>query len=261
MVRWLPALAAATLAGSLSAAAIPEGRVFHGDAYDTRSGALLYRESHYLFRDDDGAGRLVLYRCRDGVPFARKHVFYGEQPQAPAFSLRDARIGYREGLRRGRLGPEVYVQEGRDQAEQHALIDAVPDMVADAGFDEFVRRYWDVLQRGETLRFPFLVPSRLQVMDFRVRKYDSDKEGDERESIFRLQLGAWWAFVLPHIDVAYRDRDQRLMRFEGLTNIRDPAGKNLSARIVFDPAYETDAIDAEALDEARRSPLASACPV
>lgn len=241
------------------AAAMAEGRVYHGDAFDPRSGNLLYRESHYLFEDDYGRGRLVLYRCPDGAPFARKHVFYGEQPQAPAFSLRDARVGYREGLRRGELGPEAYVQTGRNEEEKRALIDAVPDMVADAGFDEFVRRYWDVLQRGETLRFPFLVPSRLQVMDFRVRKSGSIGEGEDRQSLFRLQLGAWWAFVLPHIDVVYRDHDQRLMRFEGLTNIRSADGKNLSARIEFNPAYETDALSEEDLDEARRAELEPIC--
>jgi hypothetical protein len=241
-------------------AAVPDGLVFHGDAFDPRSGEVLYRESHYLFRDEDGRGRLVLYRCPDGAPFARKHVFYGEQPQAPAFSLRDARLGYREGLRRGELGPEVYVQNGRGAEEQRALIDAVPDLVADAGFDEFVRRYWDVLQRGETLRFPFLVPSRLQVMDFRVRKQAALGEGAERESVLRLQLGSWWSFVLPHIDVVYRDRDLRLMRFEGLTNIRDLRGRNLSARIEFDPAYETRELSAADLDEARQVPLVNTCP-
>jgi hypothetical protein len=240
-------------------AAVPDGLVFHGDAFDPRSGEVLYRESHYVFRDEDGPGRLVLYRCPDGAPFARKHVFYGEQPQAPVFSLRDARLGYREGLRRGELGPEVYVQNGRGEAEKRALLDAVPDLVADAGFDEFVRRYWDVLQRGETLRFPFLVPSRLQVMDFRVRKQGSAGEGAERESVFRLQLGSWWSFVLPHIDVAYRDHDQRLMRFEGLTNIRDLRGRNLSARIEFDPVYETADLSAADLDEARQAELASGC--
>lgn len=258
MVRWLPVVVAILASGS-PGARVPDGRVYHGDAFDVRSGTLLYRESHYLFRDDDGNGRLVLYRCPDGAPFARKHVYYGEQPQAPVFALRDARLGYREGLRRDALGPEVYVQNGTDEAEKHALIDAVPDMVADAGFDEFVRRYWDVLQRGETMRFPFLVPSRLQVMDFRVRRHRGEGEGAERVSVFRLQPGAWWAFLLPHIDVTYRDRDQRLMRFEGLTNIRDAGGRNLSARIEFDPAFETTALSQADLDEARRHQLASAC--
>jgi hypothetical protein len=257
MVKWMTAWALLALAPQ---AAVETGvRVYHGDAFDTRSGDLLYRESHYLFRDQDGDGRLVLYRCPDGTPFARKHVFYGEQPQAPVFALRDARLGYREGLRRGELGPEAYVQAGSGDPEKRSLIDAVPDMVADAGFDEYVRRYWDVLQRGETLRFPFLVPSRLQVMDFRVRKADSIGEGEERQSVFRLQLGAWWAFVLPHIDVAYRDRDQRLMWFEGLTNIRDPRGSNLSARIEFEPAFETNQLSEADLDEARRLTLATAC--
>ncbi|RBH67338.1 hypothetical protein BRM31_08075, partial [Xanthomonas oryzae pv. oryzae] len=46
----------------LSAAAV---RRVDGDAFDGDSGALRYRESHWLL--DDGA-RLVLYRCPDGRP-------------------------------------------------------------------------------------------------------------------------------------------------------------------------------------------------
>lgn len=252
-------LALLLIVPTVAATAASAAHVYHGDAFDLDSGELLYRESHYLFRDEDGRGRLVLYRCPDGAPFARKHVYYRDHPQAPVFSLHDARLDYREGLRRDAMGPEVYVQDGPDAAERQALIDAVPDMVADAGFDEYVRRYWDVLQRGQTLRFPFLVPSRLEVMDFRVGKQRSEGRGEERLSVFRLQLGRWWAFLLPHIDVTYRDRDQRLMRFEGLTNIRDADGGNLSARIVFDPVYETGQVSAEDLDRARRDPLSNRC--
>ncbi|TWQ62469.1 hypothetical protein FQJ92_23340, partial [Xanthomonas vasicola] len=52
----------------LSAAAVTR---VDGDAFDGDSGALRYRESHWLL--DDG-GRLVLYRCPDGRAFARKQV-------------------------------------------------------------------------------------------------------------------------------------------------------------------------------------------
>ena len=43
---------------------------YEGLAYEKKSGKLLYRESHWL---QEGQ-RLVLYRCPDGKPFARKKV-------------------------------------------------------------------------------------------------------------------------------------------------------------------------------------------
>ena len=44
-----------------------------------------------------------------------------------------------------------------------------------------------------------------------------------KASVIRLALGSWWAFLLPHIDVVYSNDDRTLLRFVGLTNVRDTA--------------------------------------
>lgn len=60
--RPIPPLLLLVLGGlPLSAAAVTR---VDGDAFDGDSGALRYRESHWLL--DDG-GRVVLYRCRTGA--------------------------------------------------------------------------------------------------------------------------------------------------------------------------------------------------
>ena len=66
-------------------------------AYARKGGALVYRESHWRYRQDEGARRLVLYRCPDGRAFARKMVIERRRAQAPDFEFEDARDGYREG--------------------------------------------------------------------------------------------------------------------------------------------------------------------
>ena len=91
-------LSAKSIAAALCAlAAVPAlaAETWTGAAYLADGGALAYRETHYRF----GAERLVVYACPDGRPFARKTILENGIAQAPDFSLRDARWGYREGVR------------------------------------------------------------------------------------------------------------------------------------------------------------------
>ena len=104
--RPLPALvllAAVVVAGPATAEPL---RYEEGLARAPGGGALLYREQHWLrLREGRPLERLVLYRCPNGVAFARKQVDYRGSAPAPAFALEDARSGYREGLRR--TGPRT----------------------------------------------------------------------------------------------------------------------------------------------------------
>jgi hypothetical protein len=209
-----------------------------GDAYLAKGGTLAYRETHYL----SGAERLVVYTCPDGKPFARKTIHDGGNAQAPDFDMLDARTGYREGVRGAGDARTIYVQRAPDQAEKSAPLAMPDDGVIDAGFDTYVRRHWDALARGDTLRFKFLVPSRLTFYAFDLARVD-DASNAARLTV-RLSLGAWYSFLAPSIDVTYDRVTHRLLRFVGMSNVRDTKLKNLDVRIEF-PQAAVDASDAQ----------------
>jgi hypothetical protein len=130
-------------------------------------------------------------------------------------------------------------------------------LVADAGFDEFVRARWDSLERGVAVELPFLVPSRLDSVNFKVRKVSEAIIEGEVASVFRLSVAGPLGWFLSDIDVSYRKRDRLLMRYRGITNIRDTSGEMLEAQIDFPSADRSDAaVDLAAL---RALPLASRC--
>jgi hypothetical protein len=219
-------------------------------------GALLYREQHWL-RLGEGRPleRLVLYVCPDGTAFARKQVDYRGSAQAPAFALEDARSGYREGLRRLGATPVLFVREnGRAAAAEGEV--AASRLVADAGFDEFVRAHWDALVAGRSMPMRFAVPARLRSLPFSLQRIGGANVGGERAHVFRLRLDGWLGLLAPRIEVSYGERSRRLLRFEGLSNLRDDAGRSqLAARIEF-PAAPRGAAE----DEWRRAasrPLAA----
>jgi len=234
------------LAAALAVAALPASAAYReeiGLATDLDSGQALYREQHLLRASPQGGPleRLVVYRCVDGTPFARKRVDYREAPAAPSFQFEDVRSGYREGVSRTGAAARVFVDRPDAPAQQAPLPRG--NLVADAGFDQWVRREWPRLTAGESVPMAFLVPSRLTSYDFKVYEVDggdADRDGDRR---FRLRLGGLLGWFAPHIDVVYAERDQRLLRFEGLSNLRDDAGDDpLKVRIEFpEPPKAADA--------------------
>jgi len=236
---------------AFAASAAPAAETWTGTAYLAEGGAPAYHETHYLLGDE----RLVVYTCPGGQPFARKTIHEGSDAQAPDFSMLDARWGYREGVRGKGPAREIFVQRTSDQVEKSAPLDLPADGVVDAGFDAYVRRHWDALAHGDTLRFKFLVPSKRTFYAFDLSRVDADS--DATRLTLRLALGAWYAFLAPHIDVTYDRHTRRLLRFAGMSNIRDEKLKNLDVRIEFPQAPVAATV--EQVAAARSEPLTKSC--
>jgi hypothetical protein len=214
----------------------------------------LYAEQHVLRRESGRIReRVVLYLCADGSPFARKTARYVEAT-APDFVFEDSSNGVREGVRSEGSSRTVFFRAGPRTDEKSALIPLGANSVIDAGFDEFVRQNWQSLMAGRTLAFYFLVPSRLSGMDFRLRRLDHGSEDSSVEK-FRLEAAGLLKWLAPSIDVSYSVDDRELVRYEGLSGLRDPKGENLRAVITFH-SVDRHGADVEAFAAALQAPLA-----
>jgi hypothetical protein len=251
-MRLFPALALSTiplLAFGLRAGTAHAIEHYEGLAYAKKGGQLLYRESHWI---QDSGQRLVLYRCPGGAPFARKKVMGAGA--APDFEFFDARSGYREGVRTQGGVREVFTQASAGVPEQAKPIARGDGQVIDAGFDAYVRQQWDALAKPERQRIAFLVPSRLQAMSFQLSPLAQDKATRS----YKLALDAWYGGVLPNIVVTYSTANRQLMKFEGIGNIRDAAGKYTAVRIEFPDSKRNRATGAD-LSGAAAAPLVRSC--
>jgi hypothetical protein len=210
-----------------------------GVAFDLESGDLLYREVHEPIVEN---GRLLGDRVRyldpDGEAFARKRVDYRPNPVRPDFHLIDERSGYEEGLESlADGGLRVFhrpVGGGQVRSER---LDPVGDLVADAGFDIQIAREFERLRNGERVEMPFLVPSRGDWYRFRARPLEETEVLGEPALVIRMELAGWVGRVLTGpIDVSYHRDTRTLLRYEGVSNIRDSNGDSLQVRIDFPPA-------------------------
>lgn len=248
---WMLALLVALPFGALATSTVVHDRA---EVRLLETGRLLYLESHYL-PGDSPRERLVLYRCPDGTPFARKHVTASAQPTAPDFRLEDGRDGYLEGVRDEDGRRVVYAGNGPGDAR---ALSVPAGAVIDAGFDEAVRTHWDALQRGEAVALRFLVPSRKQFFPMRVQRVDADDASRADTLVLRMRLATWFGFAVPEVRLVYRIEDRRLLVFSGTGNVRDARARNPQVRIAFAP--HSDIASAEELARMQRDPLVGRCP-
>jgi hypothetical protein len=230
---------------------------YSGTASSLRGSSFLYGEKHVLrLRDGRVTDRVVLYTCKDGSPFARKTVSYVE-PFAPDFTLEDASNGMREGIRSSADGREVFFRGDGSAPEKTGALPQSPALVADAGFDEFVRAHWKSLVSGKPAGMDFVIPSRLDDLSFKVRHVGRDQTDGVPVEVFRLKLAGVLGWVLPGIDVSYSDADHTLTHYVGLSDLRDADNDNFKAEIDFPPAERRPAT-AEEFDAAHHARL-TAC--
>jgi len=233
---------------------------FVGYARSRTDGRPLYVESHHVRRAGEiGEARIVMYRCSAaGPPFARKELTYGTSRETPNFTFSDARSGYGEGLRRTAQGWRVFQQDNPRSLRREAMVSTDTALVSDAGFDEFIRKYWTEFEAGKTVRLPFLVPSRLDYLTFKVKKHREYKIEGAVVSIIRPNLSGVFGWFLPYIEVSYRKNDRVLKRYEGLTNIRGSDGQNLVAIIEFPTRERRSGVESDFV-KLRAEPLVPRC--
>lgn len=209
-------------------------RFEEGIARNPETRQALYREQHWIrFNMLVPIERLVLYRCMDGTAFARKRINYQPSAQAPAFEFVDVRKGYVEGLRYKQNKPALWFRSPGTAAEKNAAL-TVQNLVADAGFNEFIKINWQLLRAGKVLPLRFAVPTRLQAYKFNLKQTRESTFAGAPAITYQLKLSGLLSLVSDPIEVTYDKSSQRLLRFQGLSNLRDDAGEfNLMAQVDF----------------------------
>jgi hypothetical protein len=212
-------------------------RFEEGLAKDPESQRNLYKEQHWIrFNQQIPVERLVLYRCMDGTPFARKRVNYQPSPQAPAFEFTDVRKGFVEGLKYKQAKPVLWYRPPGTALEKNILL-AAPNLVVDAGFNEFIRINWSQLRSGKALPVRFAVPTRLQAYKFNLKQIGESQFASVPAVSYQLKLAGILSLIADPIEVTYDKTSKRLMRFVGLSNLRNDAGQfDLMAQIDFPQA-------------------------
>lgn len=231
MIAWL---LAALLPRAADAARLDE-RTYEGVAYDQDSGRELYREQHEVRRDESDVEILrTTYVNTLGVAFATRTARFERSSLAPDFEFHDTRVGYMEGAQWQGDSAVVFKRVGGQRDE--AIVDlGKRPFVIDAGFDRLIDERWGALHSGETIRFDFLNPDRLESIPFRVRLVETRQTDSGEVSDFEMSLSnPMLRWLVDTIIVSYRHEDRSLYQYRGVSNIKNPDGEgNFMVRIEY----------------------------
>ena len=228
---------------------------YEGIAYTPDGAEIAYRETHWLYREGGVDRRLVLYRCADGTPFARKRLTEFPSAAAPDFEFYDAGIDYREGVSGAAGQRTVFAQGPGESALRQRALELGADDVVDAGFDAYIRVHWDAITPQQPLRAAIVVPGRLETVPVLITETASSDPGVRR---LVMRLDAWYRLVVPSITLDYERSSHRLLAFRGIGMVRDSRGRNLPVRIRF-PPEQSESADLEQVRAAEQVALSTAC--
>ena len=209
-----------------------------GYAYARDSGVPLYTEHHrFVYRNGALATHRVDYRRADGAPIGTKELDYGEHPYAPDFRMVDLRDGYIEGAEHSAGGYRLYRQLGHRAPLEDQVVPQSLDLVADSGFDRYMRAHLQALMENGEGAIRLAVAGRLAAYGFRVQTRERERLFGRDAITLRVQIDSWLSWLVEPIDLTYDADNGRLLRYVGLSNIRSESGERYDARIDFpDPA-------------------------
>lgn len=230
-VAWLVSLLGVCWLGAADAAV----RVMAGYATDPETGELVYTEQHRIVeKQGKPVSHKVRYFLPDGTEFARKKLNYQRDAYAPRFEFSDDRAGYSEAGGPTDLGYVIQHQMKGEEPESKVL-EPVTFLVADTGFNAYMRDHMALILKGNVLRFYLAVPGRMNQYEFqvKVKRYLTSlgRRSVELEvAPTSVLLRTLADPLLLHYDMETRE----LLVWQGSTNIINPAtGKRNRLRVEF----------------------------
>ena len=250
-------IAAVLLATSLSAQAS-----FQGIARKPDSDKLYYREVHCSAANDTSNQiSRVKYLDEENSPIATKTLRSGLEllPEKPAqtdqspppgtnpswlpeYEFVHHPSGFAEAIRYTGRTITLYRREPGSSQWQSKAINATDydkPVIADAGFDQFIRDHLKQLTNGSSLDVVYLSAPRLDTLGFTLQPQEPS---DAQVTINMYPSNFVIRLLVDPIQVIYNKNTGQLMKFQGLTNVPRNEDKNFIASIDYQYGENLDAI-------------------
>ncbi len=201
-----------------------------------------YIEHHQYLQD----GRHeVRYYDADNQLVLFKEIRYPELPQHPIISQADFLRAMTTTVEQDKDTATI-TRSSPDDAESFSF-ELNDDIIIEAGFDAYVRANFQQLQRQRTAAFKFAVPGQTRLLGMKLTYIGRE------ENLFRFTIEPknWVVRLLVSGIDLYYDGDAKLVRYQGFSNLKPPAGESREVQIDF-RHYESE----QSLD----SPLAEWLP-
>jgi hypothetical protein len=156
---------------------------------------------------------------------------YSAGYQYGSYDFTDLRGGTKNGAKVENDRVRMYAQRDANSGLRTKAIPKASNQIVGQGFHHFIMNHLETIAAGEILAVKMILPAQLDDFNFRIRK-----KGIEGDVIsIRLEIDNWFLRLFaPHVDTDYDVRSKRLLRYEGLSNLKDRSGIYKVVTIVYD---------------------------
>ena len=207
-----------------------------GYAYDLNTDQLLYTENHYeKYSDGVLQNTKVIYKDLSENIFASKTADFSDNQFMPEFELENTRTGHEEKTRFIENKYEVIFSGTKSKTRKQSQINYKDGAISDAGFDNFIIEYWDLIISGKEFKRDFLVPSMQDFLSFRIYQDAVLNKQGQSLRLINVEPNSFFVRVFAGKIKLYYDINKPILRvYEGVSNIRDSKGKNYNVLIKYE---------------------------
>ncbi len=214
----------------------PPASLVTGEAFSA-DGRLAYRVFHTV-GDDGAAQQVTTYRDEQGREFGRMDADYSTYRYSPVYRMADHRQQTLASVTRN--GNLVHVERTVKGVTTGKTLrySGGRELIVGPGLDAFVKAHWDTLLAGHTVRCDLVVPSRMQILAFRI----SHVAGASIPTSHRFAVKADNFFVrllAPALNVEYDRVTHDIQSYEGPSNVNDAADHPQAVTIRFSAPVAT----------------------
>lgn len=216
-----------------------------GLSLDHKTQEPLYCEYHFDEYQAQGLQRSVVkYIDTQGQAIAEKRLDFSQKLLAPNVSQQDQRQGEKRMLayNADQQHFTLMYQKNNDAKPKQAIITEAKlsaPIVADAGFDVFVKQQWQPLVTGDAVELAFLSPVHTRAITLTITERAGEVCGgidyDSSQSICLMvkPKSAMLKLFAKPLALLYDRSTQRLQVFSGVVNLIDAKGKSKVADIHY----------------------------
>ncbi len=228
--------------GSVTAAPPVHYDEYVGHAYDPGTGELLYHEhNRFELEGDQLVSGVVTYTDADDQEFAKRTLDFRPSRALPNFHTLMSNTGFEESLTRQGDKLLISFRENSAATVRSKRLRPPQPGAADAGMVFYVIDNLQRLVAGEKLVFRQVAPSYMGTLKFAVSR-DADARFQGRDCwVLRIDIGGMLIgmFVDP-MYLSFEQSSGRLLRYQGLSNLRLPNGDTWPVDIHYPVPAATD---------------------
>ncbi|NOU61184.1 hypothetical protein [Marinifilum caeruleilacunae] len=208
---------------------------YEGIAIDNKSLEFIYKEIHKeLFEEGKHIRTITSFVCDENNEFAKRELDFRNSFQKPTYRLTDNRSGLLEEVTyRGNNQFDIrYKKNKKSKLKEKSLFVPEPAIV-DGGFNYFIKENWDQILSEQKLDFNFLSVAFQDYFSFRIYRVKEKEQNDKMVVLKMESQSALLRVLMNPIYISYDSDTRRILKYEGISNIRNPKGSSYKALLQY----------------------------